>query len=112
MPELTYADDIMLLSNSGHAQTNVVSALIPGEQRQAVLLDGEPLEKAVLRKRPACTTFSHLQFCILVVAWNIVALRIRAAGERMLKAFDNHKILPHSHYTLDVECKGALSTGV
>ncbi len=64
--DLAYADDIVLLS-SGYSEmqglheavnrhaasvgmcinaskTKVMSALIPGEQRQAVLLDGEPLE--------------------------------------------------------------------
>ncbi len=64
--DLAYVDDIVLLSSSysemqrlleavnRHAavvdmrinasKTKVMSALIPGEQRQAVLLDGEPLE--------------------------------------------------------------------
>ncbi len=64
--DLAYADDIVILSSSysevqgllevviRHAaavgmrinasKTEVMSALIPGEQRQAVLLDGEPLE--------------------------------------------------------------------
>ncbi len=63
---LAYADDIVILSSSysemqglleavnRHAaavgmrinasKTKVMSTLIPGEQRQAVLLDGEPLE--------------------------------------------------------------------
>ncbi len=63
---LTYADDIVILSSSysemqglleavnchaaavgmriNASKTTVMSALIPGEQRQAVLLDGEPLE--------------------------------------------------------------------
>ncbi len=63
---IVYADDIVILSSSygethglleadnRHAgavgmrinasKTKVMSALIPGEQRQAVLLDGEPLE--------------------------------------------------------------------
>ncbi len=63
--ELAYTDDIVVLSSScsqmqgmleavnRHAaavcmrinawKTKVMSALIPGEQRQAVLLDGEPL---------------------------------------------------------------------
>ncbi len=66
MSDLAYADDIVLLSSSysemqglleavnRHAaavdmrmkasKTKVMSALIPGEQRQAVLPDGEPLE--------------------------------------------------------------------
>ncbi len=59
MSGLAYADDIVILSSSysemqGHAttvgmrinasKTKVMSALIPGEQRQAVLFDGEPLE--------------------------------------------------------------------
>ncbi len=66
MSDLAYADDIVILSSSygemqglleavyRHAsavgmrinasKTKVMSALIPGEQRQAVLLDGEPLE--------------------------------------------------------------------
>ncbi len=64
--DLAYANDIVILSSSysemqglleavnRHAaaigmrinasKTKVMSALIPGEQRQAVLLDGEPLE--------------------------------------------------------------------
>ncbi len=64
--DLAYADDIVILSSSysemqglleavnRHAsavgmrinasKTKVMPALIPGEQRQAVLLDGEPLE--------------------------------------------------------------------
>ncbi len=64
--DLTYADNIVLLSNSyremqglleavnRHAaavgihinasKTTVLSALVPDEQRHAVLLDGEPLE--------------------------------------------------------------------
>ncbi len=64
--DLAYADDIVILSSSysemqglleavnRHAaavgmrinasKTEVMSALIPGEQHQAVLLDGEPLE--------------------------------------------------------------------
>ncbi len=64
MSDLAYADDIVILRSSysemkglleavnRHAaavgmtfnasKTNVMSALIPGEQRQAVLLDGEP----------------------------------------------------------------------
>ncbi len=66
MSDLAYADDIVILSSiysemlglleaiNRHAtavgmrintsKTEVMSALIPGEQRQAVLLDGEPLE--------------------------------------------------------------------
>ncbi len=66
MSNLAYADDIVTLSSSysevqglleavnRHAdavglrinasKAKVMSALIPGEQRQAVLLDGEPLE--------------------------------------------------------------------
>ncbi len=66
MPDLAYADDIVIIRSSysemqglleavnRHAAagdmrinastTKVMSALIPGEQRQAVLLDGEPLE--------------------------------------------------------------------
>ncbi len=66
MSDLVYTDDIVILSSSysempglfkavnRHAaavgmrinasKTKVMSALIPGEQRQAVLLDGEPLE--------------------------------------------------------------------
>ncbi len=66
MSDLAYADDIVILSSSlremqglletvnRHAaaiclcitapKTKVMSALIPGEQHQAVLLDGEPLE--------------------------------------------------------------------
>ncbi len=66
MSDLAYADDIVILSSSfsemqglleaanRHAaavgmrinasKAKVMSALIPGEQRQAVLLDGEPLE--------------------------------------------------------------------
>ncbi len=66
MSDLAHANDIVLLSSSysemqglleavnRHAaavgmhinpsKTKVMSALIPGEQRQAVLLDGEPLE--------------------------------------------------------------------
>ncbi len=66
MSGLAYANDIVILNSgysemqglleavNGHAaaigmrtnasKTKVISALIPGEQRQAVLLDGEPLE--------------------------------------------------------------------
>ncbi len=59
MTGLTYAGDIVILSSSHSgrqrlleavgmgitaSKTKVMSALIPGEQRQAVLLDGEPLE--------------------------------------------------------------------
>ncbi len=66
MSDLAYADDIVILSSSysemqglleavnRHAaavgmrinasKTKVMSTLIPGEQHQAVLLDGEPLE--------------------------------------------------------------------
>ncbi len=66
MSDLAYAHDIVILSSSysemhglreavnRHAatvgmrmnasETKVMSALIPGEQRQAVFLDGEPLE--------------------------------------------------------------------
>ncbi len=66
MSDLAYADDIVLLSSSysemqglleavyRHAtavgvrinasKTKVMSALVPDEQRQAVLLYGEPLE--------------------------------------------------------------------
>ncbi len=66
MSNLAYADDIVIPSNNytemqglieavnRHAtdfgmritasKTKVMSALIPGEHRQAVLLDGEPLE--------------------------------------------------------------------
>ncbi len=66
MSDLAYADDIVILSSSysetqglteavnrhatavgmriNAAKTKVMSALIPGEQRQAVLFDGEPLE--------------------------------------------------------------------
>ncbi len=65
---LTYANDIVILSSSysevqglleaviRHAaavgmrinasKTQMMSALIPGEQLQAVLMDGEPLEDA------------------------------------------------------------------
>ncbi len=68
MSDLAYADDIVILSSSysemqglleavnRHAaavgmrinasKTKAMPALIPGEQRQAVLLDGEPLEDA------------------------------------------------------------------
>ncbi len=64
--DLAYANDIVILSSiysetqglleainiypaavgtlSNASKTKVMSALIPGEQRQAVLLDGEPLE--------------------------------------------------------------------
>ncbi len=64
--DLAYADDIVILSSSysemqdlidavnRHAaavgmrinasKTKVMSALVPDEQRQAILLDGEPLE--------------------------------------------------------------------
>ncbi len=66
MPDLTYADDIVILSSSysemqglleavnchaaavgmrmNASKTKVMSTLIPGEQHQAVLLDGEPLK--------------------------------------------------------------------
>ncbi len=66
MSDLAYADDIVILSSSysemqglldavkRHAaavgmrfnasKTKVMSALVPDEWRQAVLLDGEPLE--------------------------------------------------------------------
>ncbi len=58
MSDLAYAYDIAILSSNyremqglieafnRHAtsKTRVMSALITGEQRQAVLLDGEPLE--------------------------------------------------------------------
>ncbi len=66
MSDLAYANDIVMLSSSyserqglleainlypaavgvriNASKTKVMSALIPGEQRQAVLLDGEPLE--------------------------------------------------------------------
>ncbi len=65
--DLAYADDIVILSSSSYSEmqglleavnshtasvgmrintskTKLMSAFIPGEQRQAVLLDGEPLE--------------------------------------------------------------------
>ncbi len=66
MPDFAYANDIVILSSSYSemqvmfeavnryaaaigmcikaSKTMVMSSLIPGEQRQAVLLDGEPLE--------------------------------------------------------------------
>ncbi len=66
MSDLAYADDIVILSRSysemqglieavnrhaaavgmsiNAAKTKVMPALIPGEQRQAVLFDGEPLQ--------------------------------------------------------------------
>ncbi len=66
MSDLAYADDIVILSSSysemqglldavnrlaaavgmriNASKTKVMSALVPGEQCQAVLLDGEPLE--------------------------------------------------------------------
>ncbi len=65
MSDLAYADDIVILSNSYgelqglleavnrhatavhmciNASKIKMSALIPGEQRQAILLDGEPLK--------------------------------------------------------------------
>ncbi len=47
--ELAYADYIVLSSSSygmhiSASKTKVMSTIIPGGQRQAVLLDGEPLE--------------------------------------------------------------------
>ncbi len=51
--DLAYANDVVLLNSSysemqglriNASKTKVMSALIPGEQRQAVLLDGEPYE--------------------------------------------------------------------
>ncbi len=64
MSDLAYADDIVILSSSytemqglleavnchaaavgmriNASKTKVMSALIPGEQRQAVLIEGEP----------------------------------------------------------------------
>ncbi len=104
--DLAYAEDIVILSSSyseiqglleavnhhtaaagmriNALKTKVMSALIPGEQRQAVLLDGEPLEDVdkfkylgpmfvangmgneEIRKRInlARSTFSRLQSCI------------------------------------------------
>ncbi len=66
MSDLAYADDIVILSSSfsemqglleavnrhtatvgmriNVSKTKVMSALLPGEQRQVVLLDDEPLE--------------------------------------------------------------------
>ncbi len=66
MSNLTYADDIVILDSSYRkiqdlfktvdhyataigtcittSETKVMSALIPGKQRQAALIDGEPLE--------------------------------------------------------------------
>ncbi len=106
MSDLAYADDIVILSSSysemqgllesvnHHAaavgmrinasMTKVMSALIPGEQRQAVLLDGEPLddverfkylgsmfvangqdtEEIRSRINLACSAFSRLQSCL------------------------------------------------
>ncbi len=68
VPNLSYANDIVILNSSDSemqglleavnrhtaaigmsikaSQTKVMSALIPGEQRQSVLLDSEPLEDA------------------------------------------------------------------
>ncbi len=66
------------------SKTKVLSALIPGEQRQAVLLDGEPMEdvdkfkylgsifvangqgteEVRSRINLARSTFSRLQFCL------------------------------------------------
>ncbi len=60
--DLAYADDIVLPANNyrgmqnlletvnismhiNASKTKVMSALIPGEQHQAVLLEGEPLEE-------------------------------------------------------------------
>ncbi len=76
--DLAYADDIVMLSSSytelqglleadnRHAaavgmrnnasKTKVMSALIPGEQRQAILLDGKPLED-VERFKYLCSMF-------------------------------------------------------
>ncbi len=52
MSDLAYADNIMLEAVNRHAtavgrhinasKTKLMSARMPGEQRQAVLLDGEP----------------------------------------------------------------------
>ncbi len=60
-------------------KTKVMSALIPGEQRQAVLLDGEPLEDVEKFK----SLFTMLMLLLglhfspailsLVAAWDIVA---------------------------------------
>ncbi len=66
VPDLAYADDIVILSSSyseiqglfeainrhtatvgiriNASKTKVMSALIPGDQHQTVVLDGEPLE--------------------------------------------------------------------
>ncbi len=74
MSDLAYADDLEILGSSNSAmqglleavnrhaaavgmrinasKTKVMSALIPGEQRQAINLDGEPLEDVDKCKRP------------------------------------------------------------
>ncbi len=106
MFHIAYADDIVILSSSyremqglleavnrpaaavgmriNASKTKVMSALIPGEQRQAVLLDGEPLEdvdkfeylgsmfvangqgtkKIRTRINLDCSAFSRLQSCL------------------------------------------------
>ncbi len=106
MSDLVYADDIVILccryiemqdlleAVNRHAatvdmrinasKTKVMSALIPGEQRQAVLLDGGPLEDVDIFKYPgsvfvangqgteeirsrinlAHSAFFHLQSCL------------------------------------------------
>ncbi len=83
MSDLAYADDIVILSSSysemqglleavnRHAavvsmrlnisKTKVMSALIPGEQRQAALLDGEPLEDVCKFKYPGSMFVANVQ---------------------------------------------------
>ncbi len=120
MSDLAYADDIVILSSSysemqglleavnRHAaavgirinasKTKVMSALIPGEQRQAVLLDGEPLEDVGKFKylslmfvangqgteeirrsiNLARSAFSRLQFCLW--SWREISLCTKGQG--------------------------------
>ncbi len=116
MSDLAYADDIVILSSSSYSEmqglldavnrhaaavgmrinaskTKGMSVLIPGEQRHAVRLDGEPLEDAEKFKyfgsmfvangqgtdeirsriKLARSAFSRLQSCLW--SWREISLR-------------------------------------
>ncbi len=140
MPSLAYADDITILSSTygemqglleagnRHAatagmrinasKTKVMSTFISGEQRQAVLLDGEPLEDAgkfkylgsmfVTNGRIylARSAFSRLQFCL----WSRREISLRTKGRIYLAVV--RSILPYGCETWSVRVAGERVLGV
>ncbi len=124
--DLDYADDSVILTSSFRgmqslleavnryaaaigmrtyaSKTKVTSALIPGEQRQAVLLDG-PVS---IRSRRGITLRSkgriHQAVVRSISLYGCETWPVRVAHERMLEVFDNDSIRRIQHvWRIDCE---------